>query len=238
MPVQRPTFSASAIAKVSSTKELMRRVNDEITRRAGNLRSLRDIEDLLTYDFNFVTLLGRQFDSASTEEKAAFAALGFRLDDFQVMREDQRIAQSWIDWFKHKRLEDIEAIKGIEDHIPTRPELIIKPFLYTVAGDWIIFTNIHIPELDYRIRQAIDYCIVLFNVFCAPCAAPAPGEQLPSDRLVPNCEVPAPRRFPHRDYIFSGSKPYGQECTKLINLFLHSTIKGGISSDLLPFVQR
>ena len=116
-PPARVTITTATIAKVSSLKELIRRANESIATKEKNLRSLSDLEALITYDLNFITLLGRNLDRATSEEKAAYAALGFKLNELQLLREDQAIAQSWISWYKHKRLQELGPIKAIEDWI-------------------------------------------------------------------------------------------------------------------------
>ena len=235
-PPARVTITTDTIAKVSSLKELIRRANEAIATKEKNLRSLGDLEALITYDLNFITLLGRNLDGVTGEEKAAYAALGFRLDELQLLREDQAIAQSWISWYKHKRLQELGPIKAIEDWIDTLPEFEINSIGHPGADEWALITNISAPESQLRLRQAIRYSRVLFNIFCAPGPAPAPGNPLPPDLPVPDLGAPAPCRSPYRTYIFTGDKTYGEECGKIVNLFLTASIRDGITSELLPFV--
>ena len=234
----RVTISTATIAKISSLKELIRRVNQEIASRETNLQSPKDIEALFTYDLNFITLLGHKFDEASSEEKAAYATLGFKPSELQLLREDQAIAQSWIDWYKHERLREIEVIKAIEDLIPTCPEFKIASSGHPGSNNWALFTNTRVPELKLRLRQAAQYSRALFNIFGAPHPAPAPGNPLPTDLPVPDLGAPAPCRSPYRSYIFSTRKTYGEECGKIVNLFLQAAVRDGTLSDLLPFVPR
>ena len=240
MSNQRPprrTITVDAIARVSSTKELIRRVNEETYTRSKNLHAPRDIEALFTYEFNFLDLIGRKFDALDDGDRNEYTILGFRFDEFQSMRDDRAIAQSWIDWYKHKRLQEIESIKAIEDHIPTLPEFGLSSIGHPCTG-WAVFINTKVPEFKYRLRQAAQYSRTLYNIFCAPGPAPAPGNPLPVDLPVPDFSAPAPKRFPHRDYIFAGDKTYSEDCGKLIDLFLIASIKDGYTSDLLPFVPR
>ena len=217
----------------------MRRANEEITKRSKNLQSPRDIEDLYTYEFNFLTLVGRNLDVLNDEERAGYVALGFKFDELQRMREDQAIAKSWIDWYKHKRSQELESIKAIEDLIPTYSEFELCSIGHPGGGRrWAIFANIEIPAWRYRLRQAARYCRILYIIFCAPGPAPAPGDPLPADLPVPDFAAPIPLRFPHRDYVFAGNKSYGEECGRIMELFLTAAVRNGATSDLLPYVPR
>ena len=91
-------------------RERIRRVNAEVLARSTNLHSPKDIEDLFTYESEFITYVGQQVDRADVIEREGYSSLGLRFDQVQLMREDQEIAQSWIDWYKHKRLQEFEAI--------------------------------------------------------------------------------------------------------------------------------
>ena len=239
MSNQRPTrITPETIIKTGSLKELVRRANEQIALKEKNLRSPRDIENLITYDLNFISLLGRKFDEANAEEKAAYGVLGFRQNELQLLRDDRTIALSWIEWYKHERSREIEVIKAIEDLIPTHPEFKIASSGHPGGNNWALFTNIRVPELKLRLRQAAQYSRALFNIFCAPHPAPAPGNPLPTDLPVPDLGAPAPCRSPYRSYIFSTHKTYGEECGKIVNLFLQAAVRDGTLSDLLPFVPR
>ena len=85
--------------------------------------SPKDIEDLFAYESVFIRYVCQQVDCAILREREGFSSLGLRFDQVQLMREDQEIAQSWIDWYKHERLLQLDSIKTIEDLIPTCPEL-------------------------------------------------------------------------------------------------------------------
>ena len=222
-------IGATATARrIRYLKERTLFTNEEIVRRSWKLASPKDIEELYSFDSDFLTFICERVDNANSVERKAYAALGFNLPHAQLMKEDQAIAKSWIDWYKHKRLQEIDSIRALESQFPPRPEFRIESVGHPGFSEWTLIVNAEIPrpELVFRIRQAVQYCRVLYNIFCAPGPAPAPGNPLPSDLPVPDFFVPAPRRFSCRNYVFAGSTTYGQECGKLITSSLLYSKKG------------
>ena len=217
-------------------RERILQVNAGISEKSANLQSPKDIEDLFAYESEFITYICQQVDCANVIEREGYSALGLKFDQVQLMREDQEIAQSWIDWYRHRRSQELESIKAIEDPIPAYPEVELTCTGHPASSEWVIYTNTHIPEIKYRLRQAARYSRILYTIFCTPSRAPAPGDPLPADFPVPDFDAPAPRRYTHRDYIFAANKTYSEECAKIVKIFLTAAIREGTTSDLLPFV--
>ena len=228
--------AAVAKQKLRDLKEQTLEANREIVRKSFSAESPRDIEDLYTYESESFTNLCKTVDNAKGSEGEWFAELGLRLDQVQFMREDQKIAQSWIDWYKHKRQQDLDAIQAIENNIPAYPEFQCSHAGHPCGGDWVIYTTCTVPEITFRIRQATHYSRVLFTIFCSPDPAPAPGEPLPANLLVPDLSAPVPRRYSCRNYVFPGNRTYSEGCARLVTFFLNTAVREKITSDLLPFV--
>ena len=236
----RPSaFGATATARrVRFMKERMLHANEEIVKRSFKLKSPKDIEELYAYETDFFAIVCEKVDNANVLEQKIYKKLGFNFEQVQFMKQDQAIAKSWIDWYKHQREQHLAEIKAIESQFPPRPEYQIKSIKHPNFGEWAVTGNFDIPrpEFAYRLRQAEEYCRVLYNIFCAPNPAPAPGNPLPADLPVPDFSAPAPRRFPCRNYVFAESLTYSQGCARLISFFLTSAIREGKTSDLLPLV--
>ena len=239
MPKPRRRTGRNAFLAKQKLQELKQRTleaNQEIVRRSFSAQSPKDIESLYSYKSEFFTHICEAVDNARGSEGEWFAELGLRLDQVQLMREDQRIAQSWIDWYKHKRQQDLDAIKAIEDNIPAYPDFQCSHSGHPCGNEWTTYTTCAVPEIKFRTRQAVRYSRILFTIFCAPNPAPAPGEPLPADLLVPDLDSPVPRRYSCRNYVFPGNRTYSEGCARLVTFFLNTAVREKVTSDLLPFV--
>ena len=186
--------------------------------------------------YNQVLGIHQKIITASEDKKHVYRVLGVKYEVIAALNQDTKIAESWINWYKAKRIEETAAIRQIESYLPAVPDFRVYSSRFSVREFRLIVKTNFIPEgIGYRITQARAYANAVYNIFCAPSAAPPPGQPLPDNLPAPDLEVVPVTRTELGSTLFF-NKPYAKFEAGLIHHFLKSAITDGATSSLLPFV--
>ena len=211
--------------------------NTTLNQQANNIKSPQDIEKLINHEFTFIKTLHSIIENSTDFGRKAYEQIGLKPAEIRKTKEDVAIAESWITWYKHQRSQNLGPIRELEAHLPIHPDYKIYTCRYSVSGGGLrLITNgVEGKDWLYRKRQAEEYTRIIYDIFCAPQAAPALGEPLPADHKKPKKEEIPKTRSALAQTIFCG-KPYAKIQARIIKAFLPSAIKEGSTSDLLPLV--
>ena len=208
----------------------------DLAQRMEIAKSPKDIEDIIYTSISFIKLIHQKIDTASENKKLVYKVLGVKARGIAELNQDTQIAESWINWYKAKRIEDTAAIRQIESYLPAVPEFRVHSSQFSLRQFRLVVKTNLIPEsISYRISQAQAYANAIYNIFCAPSAAPAPGQPLPDDLPVPDLEVIPATRTELGSPLFP-KEPYAKFEATIIQHFLASAISDGATSNLLPYV--
>ena len=211
------------------------RVTQDLATRVENISSPKDIDNIISSELNFIKLIHHKITTASGVQRAIYRALGVKPEEIAILNEDVKIAESWINWYKAKRIEDTAAIRQVESFLPAFPEFRIYHCKFSFRRLSLkIQPNEYVEGISYRIFQSFEYAKILYNIFCAPIAAPAPGQPLPEDLPTPYFRDIPSTRTSLGAQLFRG-KPYAKFEAEIAKHFLLSSIIKGTTSELLPF---
>ena len=216
--------------------EFILKTTKDLSQRMEDVRSPKDIDDIISTSISFIKLIHHKIDTASDNKKFVYKVLGVKARGIAELNQDAQIAESWINWYKAKRIEDTAAIRQIESYLPAVPEFRVHSSRFSLREFRLVLKTNFIPEdISYRITQAQAYANAVYNIFCAPTAAPAPGQPLPDDLPAPDLEAIPATRSELGSPLFP-KKPYAKFEASIIHHFLASAISDGATSNLLPFV--
>ena len=218
--------------------EFLQRVTADLQARCNNAKTPKDIEDTIASEFNFVKLINHKVATASEADRTIYSFLGVKINEIPELYRNAEIAQNWIEWFKAKRSKDIAKIRNVEAFLPVNPDCKILQCSFSPETlRPVVKTSLPVEGTSYRLYQAINYARILFNIFCAPSSAPAPGEPLEDPLLIPEySSIPAPRSA-FGAQIFRNNETYAFFEARIAKIFLQTAITEGSTSVLLPHVE-
>ena len=220
-----------------SFPEFITKIILDLDERNNKVQSPKDLEDFISATCNFFKLINHKITTASDTDRVIYTALGVKPDEIRKLFRDSEIALSWIEWFKAKRSKDIAKIRNVEAFLPVNPDCkILQCYFSPETLRPVVKTSLPVEGISYRLYQAINYARILFNIFCAPSAAPAPGEPLEDPLLIPEYSaIPTPRSA-FGAQIFKDER-YALYEARIVKIFLQAAITEGSTSVLLPHVE-
>ena len=217
--------------------EFIHKTSRDLSWRIEKIESPKDIEDTIFSEISFVRVIFEQLNRASDVDRFIYKVLGVKTVGIIELHQDIEIALSWIEWYKEKRTQDAGAIRKVEAFLPTVE-------FFKVYRTWFNFrklrlvvkTNFIPPGSGYVIDQAKEYARVLYNIFCTPFPAPAPGQPLSQEPEKPDLEEVPKTRTSLGKFLFEDNEPYATFEARVVKHFLNSAIATGITSPWLPHV--
>ena len=217
--------------------EFIQRATRDLAWRIEKRESPKDIEDCIFSEISFIKVIHEQLSRVSDVDRFIYKILGVKAESIAVIHQDIDIALSWIEWYKEKRRQEFGAIREVEAFLPTVD-------YFKVYRTWFNFRKLRLvakvnyipPKSHYVLDQAKAYARVLYNIFCTPFSAPAPGQPLSELPEIPELEQVPKTRTVLGSHLFEENEPYATYEARVVKLFLNSAIETGATSSWLPFV--
>ena len=228
---------------VQARLDFINRAKEQLIEKRKKLIILHDIEKLHYDEQRFLVLLKRNIEAIPEEYQPNFNSVCAELD---VIEKDFARVNRWHGHFHQKRALDIAKIKEAEKDLVARPHFRLHRVL-TYADELTFEANQKVPELTYRLNQALIYVEQALFAFYAPYDPPTQSRiGIPQGRTCTIAAVfidgPVEPRLPSRDYIFSPDVPLWLEIERYIHMYVEESIILGPkefgSDDYIPFIPR
>ena len=205
--------------------DFINRAKEQLIEKRKKLVILWDIEKLHYDEQRFMVLLKRNLEAIPLEQRHNFNST---LADLEVIEKDFARVNKWHAKFHYTRASRIAEIRETEKSLAPRPHFRVHR-VRTYADNVTIEANREVPELNYRLHQAVTYVDQALLAFYAP------FDPLDSSRVgIPQghrgfppavfVKGPIEPRLQSRDYIFPPKVPFWLEQERYIHMYVEESI--------------
>ena len=208
-------------------------LHELFTKRSEGINSLKDIEEVINFEFRFLEVIGQIISQTPLSQRAIRTE---QLDEYESLREDLKIVMKWRDQQSMIHFSLKDKISEIEKSFKPHPNFEILSVI-GFHDDTFLSLSEDIPEIDFRVRQGYAYFHQIIDTHCR-----IPREFTSSEKKFFGCDSAPeffyfPRaRIPSRNYIFAPGSTQNRECIRYMKFFLTSVIRENNIPPLLPYV--